>query len=119
VDGRELANYLNSRRIPGIRIYPTRFQPNASNFSGKWIDGIRFVVTDREAFNSTRFGLELGSAIAKLFPGKMTWQANQKLVGNKEVLRRMEAAEDPAVLETVSAAALTNFQQRRSQALLY
>jgi len=27
IRGRELASYLNARQIPGIRVYPTQFQP--------------------------------------------------------------------------------------------
>jgi len=119
MNGRELANYMNARQIPGIRVYPTQVQPTASNFSGKTIEGIRFVITDRDTFNSTRFGLELGSAIAKLFPGKMTWEANQKLVGNRQVLKGLEAAQDPAVLDTSGAPELNAFHQKRNLALLY
>ena len=35
IHGRELAGFLNGRFIPGVRVYPTRFRPPASNFSGK------------------------------------------------------------------------------------
>ena len=79
--GQQLADYLNSRNIPGVRVYATRLHPHASNFAGKTIEGVRFVITDRDAFDSVRFGLEVGSAIGKLFPGQMDWAANEKLLG--------------------------------------
>lgn len=119
MNGQQLADYLNRRDIPGIRVYPTRLQPAASNFSGKEIDGVRFVITDRDAFQSVRFGLELGSAIAKLFPGKMDWSANEKLLGDLTILKKLESGEDPAQLERQYAADLQQFRARRADFLLY
>jgi uncharacterized protein YbbC (DUF1343 family) len=57
MDGRKLAAYLNDRGLPGIRVYPTILKPTTSNFSGETIQGVRFVITDRDAFHSTRFGI--------------------------------------------------------------
>jgi uncharacterized protein YbbC (DUF1343 family)/CubicO group peptidase (beta-lactamase class C family) len=117
--GQQLADYLNSRNIPGIRVYATRLHPQASNFTGKTIEGIRFVITDRDAFDSVRLGLEIGSAIGKLFPGQMDWAANEKLTGDRDVLKLLEQGEDPTRIEQQYTAGLDQFRQRRSQFLLY
>jgi uncharacterized protein YbbC (DUF1343 family) len=117
--GQQLADYLNDRNIPGVRVYATRLHPQASNFTGKTIEGIRFVITDRDAFDSVRFGLEVGSAIGKLFPGQMDWAANEKLTGDRNVLKLLQAGEDPAKIEQQYAAGLDQFRQRRSEFLLY
>lgn len=119
MNGRALADYLNNRGIRGIRVYPTRLQPTSSNFSGQAIEGVRFVITDRDTFSSVRFGLELGAAIGKLFPGKMDWTANEKLLGNRAVLKLLEGAEDPAKIELHSAADLLTFREKRARFLLY
>ena len=119
VRGPVLAEYLNSRDIPGIRVYPTQLRPASSNFSGQTIDGVRFVITDRDAFPSVRFGLELGAAISKLFPKQMNWTANEKLLGDRKVLKQLEAAEDPALIEQQYAADILGFQDLRSRFLLY
>lgn len=119
IRGRELAAYLNGRQIPGIRVYPTQFQPSSSNFAGKTIEGVRFVITDRQAFNSTGFGLELGVALAKLFPGKMTWTANEKLTGNLTVLKAIEAGQYPAAIGQQELPGLLRFMQRRKNYLIY
>ena len=119
IRSRELAAYLNGRQIPGIRVYPTRFQPSSSNFAGKTIEGVRFVITDRQAFSSTGFGLELGVALAKLFPGKMTWTANEKLTGNLAVLKAIEAGQDPAAIGQKELPGLLRFIQRRKNYLIY
>ncbi len=70
IDGQALATYLNSRFIPGVRVYPTKFRPTSSNFEGVEVDGIRFVITDREAFDSTRLGIELAVSITEALPRK-------------------------------------------------
>ena len=119
IRSRELAAYLNGRQIPGIRVYPTRFQPSSSNFAGKTIEGVRFVITDRQAFSSTGFGLELGVALAKLFPGKMTWTANEKLTGNLAVLKAIETGQDPAAIGQQELPGLLRFIQRRKNYLIY
>ncbi|MEP6534916.1 MAG: exo-beta-N-acetylmuramidase NamZ domain-containing protein [Bryobacteraceae bacterium] len=119
IRGRELAAYLNARQIPGIRVYATQFQPASSNFSGKTIEGVRFVITDRQAFSSTGFGLELGVALSKLFPGKMNWTADEKLTGNPTILKAMEEGEDPAVISQKIQPGLLRFLQHRKNYLLY
>lgn len=119
MNGPQLATYLNGRNIPGIRVYPTVLRPNASNFAGRTIDGVRFVITDRDAFNSVGFGIELGAAIAKLFPGKMNWKANETLAGNRALLQGLEAADDPARIEQRFSAETEAFRVRRSEFLLY
>jgi uncharacterized protein YbbC (DUF1343 family)/CubicO group peptidase (beta-lactamase class C family) len=119
IDGRKLAAYLNERHLPGIRVYPIILRPNSSNFQGKTIEGVRFVLTDRDVFGSTRFGLELGAALARLFPGKMNWAANEKLAGGKTVLAALAAGEDAARIEQRFASETERFKQKRAHFLLY
>jgi uncharacterized protein YbbC (DUF1343 family)/CubicO group peptidase (beta-lactamase class C family) len=119
IRGAELAAYLNARQIPGIRVYATRFTPASSNFAGKLIDGVRFVITDRDTFGSTRFGIELASALEKLYPGKMKWDADLKLTGNRALLKAIQSGDDPRALEQMGDGALQQFRQRRARYLLY
>lgn len=119
IDGSKLAAFLNSRFIPGVRVYPLRFRPTSSNFAGKTIEGIRFVITNRDTFDSTRFGLELAYALNKLFPGNIPWKENRFLIGNHEVLKQLEEGVDPeTILETIEKP-LADFVQRRQAYLLY
>jgi uncharacterized protein YbbC (DUF1343 family)/CubicO group peptidase (beta-lactamase class C family) len=119
MDGRKLAFYLNERNIPGIRVYPTTLNPKASNFAGETIGGVRFVVTDRDVFDSVGFGTELAIAIARLFPGKMDWKANEKLTGSLPFLQALEAGADPSVIQRRFERDTEEFRVRRSQFLLY
>jgi uncharacterized protein YbbC (DUF1343 family)/CubicO group peptidase (beta-lactamase class C family) len=117
--GRGLANLLNSRFIPGVRVYPVRFTPNASNFSGKTIEGVRFVLTNRDAFDSIRLGLELAYALGKLYPGKIAWQDNRFLIGNHEVMKAIEDGADPRNTLEEMQDSLARFIERREKYLLY
>jgi uncharacterized protein YbbC (DUF1343 family) len=119
IKGPELAQYLNTRQIPGIRVYPTRFQPAASNFQGKTIEGVRFVVTDRDSFDSTRFGLELGSALEKLYPGKIDWAVDRFLIGDQSVIDAEKKGIDPRTIEETMRAGIEEFVRRREKYLLY
>jgi uncharacterized protein YbbC (DUF1343 family)/CubicO group peptidase (beta-lactamase class C family) len=119
IHGRELASFLNGRFIPGVRVYPTRFRPTSSNFSGKTIDGVRFVVTNRDILDSTRFGLEVAHALNKLYPGKIGWQENRFLVGNQQVLKELKDGADPGTIVQEMGDSLGGFIQQRERYLLY
>jgi uncharacterized protein YbbC (DUF1343 family)/CubicO group peptidase (beta-lactamase class C family) len=119
IHGSELAGFLNGRFIPGVRAYPVRFRPSASNFAGKTIEGVRFVLTNRDTFDSTRLGLEVAHALGKLYPGKIAWQDNRFLIGNHEVMKAMQDGADPRdVLEGMKDS-LARFVERREKYLLY
>ena len=119
IHARELSEYLNARRIPGIRTYPIRFKPSASNFSGVAIEGVRFVVTDRESINAVRLGLEIGAALEKLYPGKISFETNRKLIGSEVTVRALQAGEDPRAVEKRFEAPLQEFLLMREKYLLY
>jgi len=119
IDGRELAAYLNRRHIAGVRAYPTRFHPASSRFAGRWIDGVRFVVTDRDVLNSTRLGLEIAAALVHLYPGKIEFDRCTRLIGDHKVLAALEQGEDPRRLSRLYAAELAGFLKRRARYLLY
>ncbi len=119
INGRELAAYLNRRRIAGVRAYPTRFRPTSSRFAGQWIDGVRFVITDRDIFNSTRLGLEIGAAIVQLYPGKIEFDRCRRLIGDRRVLAALQEGDDPRAIVEAYAAELADFVKRRARYLLY
>ena len=119
IRGRELADYLNGRWIPGLRTYPIRFRPSSSNFSGVAIEGVRFVITNREVFDSVRLGLEMAAALQKLYPGKISFGASRKLIGAEATVRAFETGEDPRAIEQGLEAPLREFLKMRDKYLLY
>jgi uncharacterized protein YbbC (DUF1343 family)/CubicO group peptidase (beta-lactamase class C family) len=119
INGRELATFLNARYIPGVRAYATRFRPASSNLAGQTIEGVRFVITDRNQFDSTRLGLELGYALEKLYPGKIPWDANRFLIGNHDAIAAGKDGVDPRSTIQKMQDSLEAFNRRRDKYLLY
>ena len=119
IQGEILARDLNSRFIPGVRVYPTAFCPNSSNFAGRTIRGVRFVVTDRDAFDSTRLGIELAAALQKLYPGKIDFRACQFLIGSRTIIQKLESGEDASAIWSEAQEEAAHFNPRRKRYLLY
>jgi uncharacterized protein YbbC (DUF1343 family)/CubicO group peptidase (beta-lactamase class C family) len=119
IDGRQFAAYLNKRLIPGVRVYPTSFTPTESNFKGVRVEGVRFVITNRELLDSTRLGLEVAAALEKLYPGRIDFAASKRLIGSEEVIRRLRAGEDPRQIVERFSDALQGFFKIRDKYLIY
>jgi uncharacterized protein YbbC (DUF1343 family)/CubicO group peptidase (beta-lactamase class C family) len=119
MNGRELAAYLNGRLVPGVRFYATRFQPAASVLAGVAVEGVRFVVTDREAFSAQRLGLEIAAALLHLYPGKISLDLNRRLIGNRATIQALTAGGDPRQIEQVNEDNIESVLRLRAKYLLY
>jgi uncharacterized protein YbbC (DUF1343 family)/CubicO group peptidase (beta-lactamase class C family) len=119
IGGRELATYLNQRQIPGVRVYATSFTPTESVLKGVKVEGVRFVVTNRELLDATRLGLELAVGIQKLYPGKVDFSGGKRLIGSDDAIRRIQAAEDPRTIQESFQDAVGAFAELRARYLLY
>jgi len=110
---------MNARIIPGVRVYATRFTPTAAVFQGKSIEGVRFVIVNREQFDSVRLGLEIAYALQKLYPGKIDFEACRFLIGNRKVIDALKRGDSPQTIEQTFTDELEAFAQRRRAYLLY
>jgi uncharacterized protein YbbC (DUF1343 family) len=119
IQGQILAQYLNSRFIPGVRVYATKFRPVSSNFESREVEGVRLVITDREAFDSTRLGIEVAAALERLFPGKPDFDKCRYLIGNHEALEEMRSGHDPSLIWLQAEEQAKQFVERRKPYLLY
>jgi uncharacterized protein YbbC (DUF1343 family)/CubicO group peptidase (beta-lactamase class C family) len=119
IDGRKLAEALNARQIPGIRFYPVRFTPTASKFAGQECQGVFMVITDRLALRPVRVGVEIASALVKLFPGQLEIDAARRLFGSAAGLERIKAGDDPAVIAASWSAGEARWRLLRAKYLLY
>jgi uncharacterized protein YbbC (DUF1343 family)/CubicO group peptidase (beta-lactamase class C family) len=117
--GRELAAYLNQRQIPGVRVYPTSFTPSESNFKGTRIEGVRFEIVNREMVDATRLGLEVAGAIQKLYPGKVDWTVDKRLIGSDAVIGELQAGDDPRTIQQEMQDSVAAFVETRARYLIY
>jgi uncharacterized protein YbbC (DUF1343 family) len=105
--------------VPGVRAYATRFTPGGPPLKDKPIEGVRFVIVNREQFSSVRLGLEVAYALGKLYPGKVDLEACRRLIGNRTVIESMKSGEDPRAIEQGIEGQLRTFEERRRAYLLY
>ena len=119
IRGSDLCRELTSRFIPGFRCYPVSFQPTASMLSGKLVEGIRLEVTNRNQFDSGKLGVELMSALQKLYPGRIDFAANKRLIGDSDLIREIEQRQSSTQILKRQAEALKMFRAMRNKYLLY
>jgi uncharacterized protein YbbC (DUF1343 family)/CubicO group peptidase (beta-lactamase class C family) len=119
IKGQQLAQNLNARFIPGVRAYATKFKPIASNFKDQEIEGVRFVITDRESFDSTRLGIELASALQALYPGKIDFDKTRFLIGNHALIDGLKSGQPATDLWLNVQSQAAAFIERRKPYLLY
>jgi len=119
IDSSRLADALNARQIPGARFYPVQFTPTASKFANESCQGIFIVITDRNAIRPVRVGVEVASALVKLFPGKLDVDAAARLFGSTAGLARIKVGDDPAAIAQSWGAAEARWRLLRAKYLLY
>lgn len=119
IDGQKLATHLNSRNLPGVRFVPIRFKPTTSVHKGLDCGGINIVIMNRATFKSVRTGLEIASALRKIYPNDWKPERFMGLLGNQEAYDRIIRGEEPAEIEKTWQIGITDFMRRRAQFLLY
>jgi uncharacterized protein YbbC (DUF1343 family)/CubicO group peptidase (beta-lactamase class C family) len=119
MDGPKLANYLNARRIPGVRFIPIRFKPATSVFKNEDCSGINIVITDRSRFQSVLTGVEIAVALHSLFPSDWKVDSYLRLLVNSDTLDRLKRGETPDELIRSWTPGLETFRRQRARVLLY
>lgn len=119
IDGPALAARLNAQFIPGLRVYPVRFKPASSKLAGRWAQGVRFLVTDREAFDSVRLGLEIAVAFQALYPQRLKLAVNEKLIGDRNTIAALASGASAQIVQQQWEEPLKAFLKVRERHLLY
>lgn len=119
VDGAKLAAYLNARGIQGAQFEPVVFTPRERELKGQRCQGVRILVTERRKVSGNRVGLEVASALIKLFPGNLAMEPNRFLIGNRQVMQDLASGRDAAVIAREVQGRLDGFLVERKGFLLY
>ncbi len=119
IDGRRLADTLNARRLPGIRFYPITFTPTVSKYAKEECQGVFMVITNRSALQPVRVGVEIASALWKLFGDKYEPNNMWRLVGSEEIVARIRQGDDPAEMATRWSADEARWRRLRAKHLAY
>ena len=119
IAGEELASYLNNRRIKGIRFIPVEFTPATSPFKNQLCHGVQIAVLDRQILDSPALGVEIVSALYRLYPKDFQLGKTLGLIGSREVLQAIKNGQDPAAIAQNWLEPLEQFYKLRSKYLLY
>jgi uncharacterized protein YbbC (DUF1343 family) len=119
INGKALASYLNEREISGVRFVPISFTPSSSVYANQQCAGISLIVTDRDALDSAELGLEIASALQKLYPAQYKVAGVDNLMLNKSSLDAVAAGDDPRMIAEQWQDNIEQFGKIRSKYLIY
>jgi uncharacterized protein YbbC (DUF1343 family) len=74
IDAEQLCNELNALKLPGVFFRQNYFQPTFQKFSGELCGGAQIHVTDRNAFQPFRVGVEIINYVRKTYPEHFEWK---------------------------------------------
>jgi uncharacterized protein YbbC (DUF1343 family) len=95
------------------------FTPGSANYSGQRCEGVNMIVLDRNAFNAPELGIELASALQKLYPNDYKIATMIDILGNRAVFDAIVAGEDPRRIAQDWQEALDAFIAKREKYLIY
>ena len=119
VKSRELAAYLNGREIQSVRFVPVTFTPSASNYAGERCEGVNLMVLDRNTLDLPELGIELASALHKLYTNDFKMERMADLLVNRSAFDALGAGEDPRRIAEDWQERLEEFVRLREKYLLY
>jgi SSS family transporter len=121
IDGPQLAAYLTARKIPGVSFTAIDFavadDSNHYPFHGKTVPGIAFTVTDRSVLDTPEMGVEVISALHRLYPEFAL--SKERLIVNVDTTQALNNGDDPRKIAAAWGADLAAFALRRQPYLLY
>jgi uncharacterized protein YbbC (DUF1343 family) len=121
LDAPKVAKTMNDRKLPGVRFEAITMAvvPTAAKFKGETIPGLRFVVTDREAYRPVRTALLLIDEIKRQHPKEFAWgKSIDRLTGSDKVRLAIDAGALPALLDQWDREA-AEWMESRKPYLLY
>ncbi|MGH9472959.1 MAG: exo-beta-N-acetylmuramidase NamZ domain-containing protein, partial [Terriglobales bacterium] len=119
INAMQLASALNDRRLPGVRFMPTSFTPTSATYAGQLCHGISLILTNRELLASPEMGVEIASALARLYPTQWDSTNMPRLAGSQAVVAAIRSGEDPRRIAEDWSDTLDAFKSLRAQYLLY
>jgi len=117
LNGFQVADHLNSLKIPGVRFVARRMKPTESSHKGAESDGMDVIVMDRDKLDTGLMGFEIAAAIMKFHPGK--FEPRIRIIGSDDAAARLKRGESGAQIVQSYQADLKAYRQMREKYLLY
>jgi uncharacterized protein YbbC (DUF1343 family)/CubicO group peptidase (beta-lactamase class C family) len=119
INAEELAGYLNNRGIKGVKFMSVRFTPVSSTYRNRLCQGVKIILLDRRDLDSTVLGIEIVSALYKLYPIDFQIDKTLGLIGARSVLQDIKNGSDPQSVVMNYQGSLEQFLKMREKYLLY
>ena len=119
IDSKKLAAYLNKRKIAGVEFIATTFTPLDNPYHKQRCGGVRVVLKDRNRLDAPALGVEITSALYRLYPDKFRLGDTLGMIGKRSVLSAIRDGEDPRAIVSSWQDPLDRFMQMRAKYLLY
>lgn len=119
IHAKKLAEYLNNRKIQGVRFTPVDFTPVSSCFKNEVCHGVQIILIDRQALDPTALGVEITAALYKLFPGEFQLDKTLDIICARWILLAIKDGQDPCSIVVRWHKPLEQFRKLRSKYLLY
>jgi uncharacterized protein YbbC (DUF1343 family) len=119
IQGDKLADELNQKRIPGVRFVPVKFTPTSSVFKDQQCGGINIIVTERNVFKPVSTGIEIASALRRLYSNDWKVDSYLRLLVNANALERVKRGDAPRDIINSWNPQLEEFRKARASVLLY
>ncbi|MCX5908863.1 MAG: DUF1343 domain-containing protein, partial [Deltaproteobacteria bacterium] len=119
INGKELAEYLNRRLISGVAFRPVDFMPQGDRFQNGVCHGVQVFLTDRQALDASILGIEIVSALYRLYPRDFEIDKTLRLIGARSVLQAIKNGKNLQDIVQSWQEPLKQFCRLRTQYLLY
>jgi SSS family transporter len=122
-DAKALADALSARNIPGVTFSPSTVTISEDGFKypyhGQTLPAVHLAVADRNSLDSPALGIELISAIRRLYPKDFNIDRADTLIRSVNTMLSIKNGDDPRSIVKSWQPDLAAFIQRRARYLLY
>jgi len=119
IKGADLSRYLNARDIAGVRFVATSFTPTSNVHSGVTCGGVNIVLLDRNVLDAPEMGIEIASALHKLYPEHWKMEKMIDILVNQATFDAIAKGIDPRRIAQDWQDEIEKFQKVRQKYLLY
>jgi uncharacterized protein YbbC (DUF1343 family) len=119
IDRRRLAAYLNARELSGVHWLPVSFTPASGPYARQLCHGVHILLTARDQLESPELGLEIASALLKLYPRQFQPKRIAALLANSASFQALMRGDDPRRIADGWRERLEQFAHIREKYLLY
>ncbi len=119
IDAGRLVQYLNNRRIAGVRFTPVDFIPDNDIYKNKICHGMKIMLIDRRVLDPAVMGVEIVGALYRLYPRDFQLDNTLGLIGARNVLQAIKQGKDPQSVALLWQSPLEQFLKLRAKYLLY